>query len=727
MEGSPATAVTLLLDDILEFSPALVQSRQVLPAVDWRHARPAQVEQLVARLRAAGMIIPQWLAIDLISAGHTLPASLLPESQPALRILSALNCPSVKPEDAAALARDLEHASCMEQLQARMSQQIIARLTQLGLTDTALRVALLSYVTAPEGLRAVRSVLDNHIATLPPKRLRVAGTSSTQSLVAALKYTFARYGACADITDCGYGSVMRELTLGDDPADALVVLLDQSYFLPEDWRRDPGRLRADLDERLSTLTDALKIFCARTEQDVFVTALPPASTPSAGFADLTFELGAGRVCAHVNQALAHVAEANALIRLIDTVQALAPLPASARHDPKIWFYGRFAYAEAATRHIAAAVARQWHLGSKGPAKVLALDFDNTLWGGVYGDDGLSQLQCGDDFPGSAYKAFQRECLRLKSQGMILVGLSKNNPDAIEVFGSHPGMLLQQDDFVAAAVDWNSKAENIRRMASDLGLGLDAFLFLDDSPHEREAMRRVCPEVQCPEMPSDPAMRPDWLRALPATWPSQITAEDTKRSGYYNAELKSRQLRNASGSYDAYLAGLVQQLAVQPMNPATLPRIVQLHQRTNQFNLTTARFTASDLSRPAAGNHSRAVYSGHLQDRFGDHGLVVAAAVDIDGDQAVIRSFVMSCRVIGRTIECAFLVALLRQLKAQQVRLVTGLFIPSPKNAVAARLYADFGFAPADACDGIETWQLDLETWRDESSNGVDTIWSEHKC
>src|SRR4029078_10700681 len=177
----------------------------------------------------------------------------------------------------------------------------------------------------------------------------------------------------------------------------------------------------------------------------------------------------------------------------------------------------------------AVFARACKARQRGPVKVVAVDFDNTLWGGVFGDDGIDKLACGDDFPGNAFKAFQRDCLRLKAQGLLLVGLSKNNPDAIDVFVKHPGMALKAEDFAATPINWEPKPDNIRRLARELNLGLDSFLFLDDSPHEREAMRRMCPEVFVPEMPADPALRPGWLRALRCTWPVRITSEDARRA------------------------------------------------------------------------------------------------------------------------------------------------------------------------------------------------------
>ncbi|HMN37644.1 MAG TPA: HAD-IIIC family phosphatase [Hyphomicrobium sp.] len=727
MQDIPAHPITSLLEGLLAESPSLVRARQLLPALDWRHARADQVADLISRLNRADMQIPRWLAEDLLSAGHTVPDDMLAADCRELGLLSTLNGSGVSSATAAELAGDLEAMGAFDQMPPKVAQQSIARLCALGQATSAVKLALGAYAAAPEGLRAVKPHIEGYIASLPEVRIRVGGASTTQALAAALRYTFAANGLRASISDGGYGSLMTELVQPGQPSDALVLLLDQSHFMPRDWRRDPEQLRADLEERLSSLASAVASFCARSGGGLIVTMLPPVFTPSAGYADHTFAAGAARVHARVNQVLGSLADENPRLSLLDTGQALAALPPKAHVDPKLWFYGRFAYSEAATRHIASAAARLWHSRLKGPAKVLALDFDNTLWGGVFGDDGIAKLQCGDDFPGSAYKAFQNECLRLKAQGMILVGLSKNNADALDVFGKHPGVLLRRDDFVAAAVDWNPKPDNVRKLASQLRLGLDAFVFLDDSPHERAAMRRMCPDVRVPEMPSDPAARPQWLRALHHTWPTRITGEDAKRSSYYASELKHRELRAASGTYEDYLTGLEQRLTIQPLTASILPRVAQLHQRTNQFNLTNERYGESDLARPAEPGQVRLVYAGTVEDRFGDHGLVIACAIDLDGGNAILRSFVMSCRVIGRQVESEFLGALLRQMQGKNIRSVTGLFKPTAKNAVAAKLYADFGFTQIEAKDGFEAWRMELEGLSIPPSRVVQTHWSNEEC
>ena len=197
--------------------------------------------------------------------------------------------------------------------------------------------------------------------------------------------------------------------------------------------------------------------------------------------------------------------------------------------------------------------------------------------------------CDDEFPGNAFKAFQRECLRLKSQGILLALLSKNNPDAITAFSAHPGMLLKEDDFVATRINWEPKPGNIRSIAAELNLGLDSFVFIDDSPHEREAMRRMCPELTVPELPADPASRPLWLRALAVTWPTRLTEEDSRRSDMYLAEKRRAGVRETAVSFQDYLRGLDQTLIVRPANVEAIGRVAQMHLRTNQFNLTTERY------------------------------------------------------------------------------------------------------------------------------------------
>ena len=325
-------------------------------------------------------------------------------------------------------------------------------------------------------------------------------------------------------------------------------------------------------------------------------------------------------------------------------------------------------------------------------------------------------------PGNAFKAFQQECLRLKSTGMVLVALSKNSPEAITAFAEHPGMALKAEDFVATAINWEPKPENIHRLAEELNLGLDSFIFLDDSPHEREAMRQLCPAVYTPELPEDPARRPEWLRGLVATWPVRLTAEDARRSDMYAAESKAKVLRQQSSSIEDYLAGLGQRLTVSRVSPKTLARAAQMHARTNQFNLTTLRLSDADLSAMIDDTAGHAVLLGHLADKFGDHGIVIAAAARIDGQSAEILSLLMICRVVGRQVEQAFLGELINLLTDRGITHISGAYIPTAKNAMVHDFYRSQGFSEQGVDGERHLWQWTASDMERPRSAFIDVHW-----
>ena len=419
--------------------------------------------------------------------------------------------------------------------------------------------------------------------------------------------------------------------------------------------------------------------------------------------DTYHPIGLAHAAQIVNGRLAEIARNHAQVVLVDANCALAGLPARAWVDPKLWYYGRLPYSLNATRHLATAFAGAYRALKKGPAKVLALDLDNTLWGGVYGEDGVEKLLCDDEFPGNVFKAFQHECLRLKSQGFLLAVLSKNNPDAISVFSTHKGMLLTEHDFVATRINWEPKPVNIRSIAEELNLGLDSFVFIDDSPHEREAVRRMCPEPLVPELPEDPALRPQWLRALAATWPTRLTEEDTRRSEMYLAEKRRVGLRETALSFQDYLRGLEQTLTVRHADADAIGRVAQMHLRTNQFNLTTARYDEAAIKGMVDDRDRYVVLHGQATDKFGDHGIVICATARIEGDMAQLQSFLMSCRVVGRAIETAFFGALLEHLCERRVCTVRGTFIPTKKNALVREFYKTAGFSALPPEDEAEHW------------------------
>ncbi|MCC7251971.1 HAD-IIIC family phosphatase, partial [Hyphomicrobium sp.] len=677
----PALAPQSEIDEIVEAAiaaaPECVRHRVILPAIDWSQVTPLKVELLLSSLEQACLAVPRWLAKSLLLAGHTLEGDAARTLPASLAALNRLNDATGELDEREPIALAIAMLAHDPDLDPDITAALVRRLMALSWDDDALRLALKQYHHAPHVLKIAGNLFDTHIAKLPAVRLRISGTSTTWMLMEALGPAFAAEDVGAKITEAPFGSALTELLNPPDDTDALVVLLDPESLVPWDWRLGSAEMVNRLAVCGETLGEALDAFAAQAHVPLLVNTLPIPSAPTAGFLDRRHALGFRRAVDLLNARLLEAAECSSRIVLIDADHALAPLAARGHGDPRLWYYGRLAYSADAVRLLAGAFAKAWRLTQRGPAKVLAIDFDNTLWGGVFGDDGIERLACGHDAPGNAFRALQEECLRLRGQGLLLVGLSKNNADALSVFERHPGMALRPEDFAAVAINWAPKPENIRKLAAELNLGLDSFVFLDDSPHEREAMRQLCPEVLVPELPDDPAERPLWLRSLSATWPVRLTTEDETRAALYAVGHEARSAKTGAANLDAYLANLEQRLVMSFVRGTTLARAAQMHQRTNQFNLTTQRLTEAEIARIAADEASGIAVVGKVTDRFGDHGIVVAATVAIDGDEATIRTLLMSCRVIGREIERAFLGALIGALRRRGVRRVRGIYIPTP--------------------------------------------------
>lgn len=334
----------------------------------------------------------------------------------------------------------------------------------------------------------------------------------------------------------------------------------------------------------------------------------------------------------------------------------------------------------------------------GPKKVLVLDLDNTLWGGVVGETGPHGVALGDSAEGEAYRAFQKHAKALAARGVLLAVASKNNPeDARGPFETNPDSILSMNDFAAFEASWEPKAAALRRIAEALNLGLESFVFFDDNPAEREHIRQALPEVEVVEVPDDPA---EYVRALQAgLWfeTVRLTEEDQARTEQYVVERQRLAIKQSSGSIEEYLTSLEMIAVVEPIERSNMQRSVQLIGKTNQFNLTTRRHSEQQVAAMLATPGSVGL-TLRMKDRFGDYGLVaVVIAVPEANAQVptlVIDTLLMSCRVIGRTVEqflIADIVARAERLGYQQV---VGEYIPTKKNALVAGLYSELGFQEA---------------------------------
>jgi FkbH-like protein len=324
-------------------------------------------------------------------------------------------------------------------------------------------------------------------------------------------------------------------------------------------------------------------------------------------------------------------------------------------------------------------------------KLLVLDLDGVLWDGVLGE---GDALVGGAYPGNAFMDLQRMVAAIKDTGTVLAILSKNNLADVETFfADHPELPLRLTDFVAIACNWEPKPANLAAMLADLGLGPESVVVLDDSPHEREHLRRAFPQVTVPDLPPEPhALVPAVAQVLREHFSVHaLTAEDRDKTRQYRRKREVEALRADLG-LEAYLQSLDTRIAVARLGPATRSRFLQLTQKTNQFNLTTLRLTEADLH--ARERRGEQAYVLSVADRFGSHGVTGGALVAFseDGAQARLEAFLLSCRVLGRGIEGAFLADLLRRLARQGVQTLSASFVPTAKNAVAGTFLETFGFS-----------------------------------
>lgn len=378
------------------------------------------------------------------------------------------------------------------------------------------------------------------------------------------------------------------------------------------------------------------------------------------------------------------------IHLLDLDSIQANFGVAASLDWRQWYLYRQPFQEKFLAEAAGKIVRMIAASRNAPKKCIVLDADNTLWGGVVGEDGLDGIAIGDEFPGSAYRDFQRFLLHLRSQGIFLALASKNNEaDVWQVFDRHDGMILGRDHISASAINWRPKAEAIPAIAKTLGIGADTLVFIDDNPMEIAQMRRAWPEVTSIQLPDEPAEILPFVQNLTCFDSLDRTEEDRQRADMMLAEEARKGLANlAQGEFQRTLE---LRIRMEPAEDHELGRVAQLINKTNQFNLTTIRRTLDEVRALSRSAHHR-LYTLKIQDRFGDYGLTGVVIIDRHDETIwAVDTLLLSCRVLGRGVEGALLALLAQDAGREAVIAVRARFVPTEKNAPAAGFLADHGF------------------------------------
>ena len=341
-------------------------------------------------------------------------------------------------------------------------------------------------------------------------------------------------------------------------------------------------------------------------------------------------------------------------------------------------------------------------------KAIILDLDNTLWGGVIGDDGLGGIEIGELGSGHVFSDFQRWLKQLKDRGILLCVCSKNEEDiAKEPFIKHEEMILKLEDFSMFVANWEDKASNIRNIQKNLNIGMDSIVFIDDNPFERNLVRELIKDITVPELPSDPANYLTFLQSENLFETASFSDDDKVRTNQYQAEIKRKNLELEFTSIDEYLNNLEMKASVDAFTPVRYARIAQLTQRSNQFNLRTVRYTESDIERIANDDKYITMYFT-LKDKFGDHGLVSVVILEkTSEEEAFIDTWLMSCRVLKRSMEEFIVNSIIKKASESGIKIINAEYIKTQKNNMVKDIYKTMGFSEKEAKDTSDSTNYEL--------------------
>ena len=380
-------------------------------------------------------------------------------------------------------------------------------------------------------------------------------------------------------------------------------------------------------------------------------------------------------------------------------------------DRSLWHQAKYALSLDAIPELAFNISKITNAIFGLSKKCLVLDLDNTCWGGVIGDDGLNAIHIGTETAvAESYTAFQEYTKELKARGITLAVCSKNDfVNAKEGF-THPESVLSFDDFTSFKANWDSKDKNILEIANEINIGIDSLVFIDDNPAERDIVGSQCPSISVPDVGSNVV---DFIAHIDRNGyfePISLSQDDVNRSKYYDDNKKRVTEQSSFKSYDEFLVSLKMTAEIKSFSPIYLERITQLTNKTNQFNLTTKRYTFSEIENISLDDNYIKIY-GKLGDKYGDNGVVAIAIGRIQNDTCHIDLWLMSCRVLKRGLEFAMLDELVKQCKLQKVSQIMGYYFKSTKNSIVAELYQTLDFSLVRQDDESSAWQLNVENYQ----------------
>ncbi len=566
--------------------------------------------------------------------------------------------------------------------------------------------------------------LERHLPEGPPAlatrpvRLAILSSSTVDHLLAGLRVGALRRGLWMTAYRNDYGQFFHELVdtksgLHRFSPNVILFALDAHYLLgAADAGMNQAAAEALVESACANLQNLWRLARAHFAAQVIQQCALPVFPALFGSNEHRLPGSRRRLLERLNMRLRELADAEGVdLMAIDTLAMKDGL--AAWHDPVLWHRAKQEVHPAASHVYGDLVARLVAAQQGRSAKCLVLDLDNTLWGGVIGDDGVDGIVLGQGSAlGEAYIEFQRYAREQMRRGTILAVSSKNDEaNALAPFRSHPEMVLAREDFSCFVANWHDKASHIRQIAGKLNIGLDAMVFVDDNPFERNIVRRELPMVSVPELPDDPALYARCLADAGYFEGLALSAEDLERTQLYRSDLKREEAKSATTDLDAYLKSLCMTLHWKPFDKIGLTRIVQLINKTNQFNLTTQRYTEGEV-RFVMEDPLVLTLQLQLVDSFGNNGIIGVIIGRLASAELKIDTWLMSCRVIGRQVEQATMNLIAECARRRGAERVIGEYRPTPKNGMVREHYPSLGFSPLPGgVGGNRLWSLDLASFK----------------
>ncbi len=560
--------------------------------------------------------------------------------------------------------------------------------------------------------KQIRRALLSRGATAP-LRVAVLGGSTTSELVGILDLFLLREGFETVFHEAEYGRFFEEAVVDNQalknfkPDIVLIHTNSRNILHFPNAGEDPAAVEQKLNQEFARFRTVWDRLLADLGCLVIQNNFDPPLVRLLGNADAVVDFGRTSFIHQLNFRFAQYAKAKTGLLINDLSYLAACVGLAEWYEESYWFSYKLAVGPKANIFLADNVSKIVRAAYGKSRKVLVLDLDNTLWGGVIGDDGMMNIRLGNETPqAEAYLAFQRYCRGLKDRGVLLAVCSKNDIDIAKEGFKHPDSVLRFEDFSAFEANWDPKPGNLKRIAHFLNLGLDSLVFVDDNPVEREFVAAQFPMVAVPEMGSDPARFIEILERQGYFEALGLSREDAERTALYANDRKREELAGEFENYGEYLQSLQMQAEIDRFPALYMDRIAQLTNKTNQFNLTTRRYTSAQLQAMVSDEGYITLY-GRLKDKFGDNGVISVIAGEIKERELHILLWLMSCRVLKRGMEAAMMDALAEECRKRKITAIHGYYYKTAKNGMVSDHYGSLGFSLVSRTDADSVWRLDL--------------------